>query len=164
MTRCAIYAGSFDPLTNGHVHIIRRGRQIFDRIIVAVAHNISKKPLFDIQERIDIINHEFQDDPGILVETFQGLLVNYAREHNAQAILRGLRGMSDFEYELQMANMNRSLAPEIETVFLMSEGAHSHVSSRLVKEVASLGGKVDGVVPAHVAQKLYARFRSNNPS
>lgn len=156
----AIYAGSFDPLTNGHVDIIRRGRRLFDRVIVAVATNIAKKALFDTEERIDIIKAEFADDPGVEVDTFEGLLVDYARRRGAEAILRGLRGVADFEYELQMANMNRKLAEDIETVFLMTEGAHFYVSSRLVKEVASLGGSVDGVVPERVAQLLKARFNT----
>ena len=160
MTRTAVYAGSFDPLTNGHISVISRGRSVFDRIIVAVATNISKKHLFDTEERIAIIKGEFAHDPGIEVETFEGLLVEYVRRIGAQAILRGLRGVSDFEYELQMANMNRKLDPSIETVFLMSEGQHFFVSSRLVKEVAMLGGRVDDVVPEIVAQRLYARFKT----
>ena len=158
--RIAIYAGSFDPLTNGHVSIIRRGRRLFDKVIVAVATNISKKALFDIQERIDIIEAEFQDDPGVEIDTFEGLLVNYAESRGAGAILRGLRGVADFEYELQMANMNRELNRGIETVFLMTEGPHFFISSRLVKEVASLGGSIDGVVPEHVATRLYERFKN----
>jgi len=155
----AIYAGSFDPITNGHINIITRGRSLFDQVIVAVATNISKKHLFSVEERIQIINHQFEDDPGVVVDTFEGLLVEYARRKGAATILRGLRGVSDFEYELQMANMNRKLADDIETVFLMSDGKNFFVSSRLVKEVAMLGGKIDEVVPAHVAKKLYNRYQ-----
>ncbi len=158
-TRSAVYAGSFDPLTNGHVGIIRRGRRIFDRIVVAVATNIAKKPLFDIDERIAMINAEFGDDDGVIVDTCDGLLVEYAASRGIDAILRGLRGVADFEYELQMASMNRKLNEGIDTVFLMTEGTHYYVSSRLVKEVAMLGGSVEGVVPDQVAERLRVKFQ-----
>lgn len=155
----AIYAGSFDPMTLGHVSVIRRGVRLFDRVIVAVAHNIKKTPLFSIEERLEILRQEFKDTPGVEVDTFQEqLLVEYARQRQAQAILRGLRGVTDFEYELQMTHMNRKLAPEIETVFVMTEGQHSFVSSRLVKEVACLGGDVSGTVTPDVAARLQKKF------
>jgi pantetheine-phosphate adenylyltransferase len=160
MSNTAVYAGSFDPITNGHINIIQRGRALFDKVVIAVATNTSKKHLFEIDERIKIIRKEFSDDPCVEVDTFSGLLVNYAREKKAKTILRGLRSVSDFEYEIQMASMNRKLAPDIETIFLMSEGKHFFVSSRLVKEVAMLGGSIDDVVPERVAEQLYAKFNT----
>lgn len=159
MTRSAVYAGSFDPLTNGHVDIVERGRTVFDRVVVAVARNISKAPLFSIEERVAIVTETFAGDPGVEVDTFEGLLVDYARNKGAATILRGLRGVADFEYELQMSNMNRKLAQDIETVFLMTGGTHFYVSSRLVKEVAKLGGNLDGVVTPDVARRLKEKFR-----
>lgn len=159
--RTAVYAGSFDPLTNGHVDVVERGRRIFDKLIIAVARNISKKPLFDTQERIEIIEAQFADDPGVTVETFDGLLVEFAKQRGCCAILRGLRGVSDFEYELRMANMNRKLNEDIETVFLMTEGSYFYVSSRLVKEVASLGGDVTGLVPDHVIDQLNQKYHAD---
>jgi pantetheine-phosphate adenylyltransferase len=160
MKSIAVYAGSFDPITNGHTNVIHRGRALFDKIVIAVATNASKKHLFPIEERIKIIEAEFADDPGVEVDTFSGLLVKYARAKGARTILRGLRSVSDFEYENQMASMNRKLAPDIETIFLMSEGKHFFVSSRLVKEVAMLGGSIDDVVPPRVAKRLYAKFNT----
>ena len=154
----AVYAGSFDPLTMGHVDIVRRGRRIFDQVILAVATNSSKRALFSVAERMEIVRETFADDPGVTVETFEGLLVEYARARNAATILRGLRGVGDFEYELQMANMNRKLADDIETVFLMTGGNHFYVSSRLVKEVAQLGGDLSGVVTKDVARRLREKF------
>ncbi len=159
MTRSAVYAGSFDPLTNGHVDIVERGRSVFDRVVVAVARNISKAPLFSIDERIEIVTQTFAGDPGVEVDTFEGLLVDYARAKGAGSILRGLRGVADFEYELQMSNMNRKLAQDIETVFLMTGATHFYVSSRLVKEVAKLGGNLDGVVTPDVARRLKEKYK-----
>ena len=156
--RVAVYAGSFDPLTLGHVDIIRRGLRLFDRVIVAVATNVSKKALFSTEERIEIVEQTFADEPGIEVDTFEGLLVDYARRKGASTILRGLRGVADFEYELQMSNMNRKLADDIETVFLMTGGNHFYVSSRLVKEVAQLGGDLTGVVTDDVRRRLQEKF------
>ncbi len=161
MARVAIYPGSFDPLTNGHVSIIERGLRIFDKIIVAIAINIRKEPLFSIEERQEFIRTEFADE-RVEIDTFSGLLVDYAKSRNVQVILRGLRAVSDFEYELQMANMNRKLDPDINTVFMMTEESDFYVSSSLVKEVASFGGKVEGVVPEHVEQKLIEKFADSD--
>lgn len=157
MPRIAIYPGTFDPLTNGHVSIIERGLGVFDTVIAALAVNIRKAPLFSVEERADFIRQSFPDG-RVEVDTFEGLLVNYARSRNVSVILRGLRAISDFEYELQMANMNRKLAPDIDTVFMMTEESDFYVSSSLVKEVARFGGSVTGVVPAHVEQKLIEKF------
>ena len=158
MKKLAIFPGSFDPLTNGHVSILSRALSIFDEILVAVTINISKAPLFSVEERTEMIRECFPDDPRITIESLSGLLAHYAREKGACAILRGLRAPSDFEYELQMSQMNRHLNPELETVFLSAEAKGSYVSSSLVKEVAALGGDVTSLVPAHVAVALGKRF------
>ena len=150
----AIYPGSFDPLTNGHVDIIQRGARIFDRIVVAMLVNIEKSPLFTVPERVEIARTVFRGWPNVEVDTFDGLLVDYARRKNATAIVRGLRAISDFEYEMQMALMNRRLNPEVETVFMMPAEPYTYVSSRLVKEVVALGGTVTGLVPEIVEQRL----------
>jgi pantetheine-phosphate adenylyltransferase len=155
----AVYAGSFDPMTLGHVSVVRRGLRVCDRVIVAVACNSQKTPFFSLEERLDVLRQEFARDPGVEIDTFQGLLVEYARARQAQVILRGLRGVADFEYELQMTHMNRKLAPEIETVFIMTEKEHSFVSSRLVKEVASLHGDIAGTVTDDVARRLIEKFQ-----
>lgn len=159
MSRIAIYPGSFDPLTNGHVSIIARGLNMFDKVIVAVAHNVRKSgSMFTVEERVQFIHDAF---PGkaVEVDTFtQTLLVDYARTKGCNVILRGLRAVSDFEYELQLANMNRRLAPDIETVFMMTEEAHFYVSSSLIKEVARFGGDVRGMVPDHVVEALQLKF------
>jgi pantetheine-phosphate adenylyltransferase len=152
--RIAIYPGSFDPLTNGHVDIIQRGARIFDRIVVAMLVNIEKAPLFTVPERVDIARAVFRGWPNVEVDTFDGLLVDYARRKQATAIVRGLRAISDFEYEMQMALMNRRLSPEVETVFMMPAEPYTYVSSRLVKEVVALGGTVTGLVPEIVEQRL----------
>ncbi|AWV87855.1 pantetheine-phosphate adenylyltransferase [Bradymonas sediminis] len=157
MPRIAIYPGTFDPLTNGHVSILNRGLRVFDKVICALAVNIRKTPLFTVEERAELIKMSFPDD-RVEVDTFDGLLVEYARSRNVPVILRGLRAISDFEYELQMANMNRKLDDEIDTVFMMTEESDFYVSSSLVKEVARFGGKLEGVVPAHVEQKLIEKF------
>lgn len=152
--RVAIYPGSFDPLTNGHVDIIQRGARIFDRIVVAMLVNVEKAPLFTVPERVDIARAVFRGWPNVEVDTFDGLLVDYARRKQATAIVRGLRAISDFEYEMQMALMNRRLSPEVETVFMMPAEPYTYVSSRLVKEVVALGGTVTGLVPEIVEQRL----------
>jgi pantetheine-phosphate adenylyltransferase len=152
--RIAIYPGSFDPLTNGHVDIVRRGARLFDRIVVAVLHNAEKAPLFDVGERCALLREVFADLPQVEADSFAGLLVDYARQRGACAIVRGLRAVSDFEYEMQMALMNRRLAPGIETVFMMPAEAYTYVSSRLVKEVFGLGGTVTGLVPPVVEARL----------
>ena len=150
----AIYPGSFDPLTNGHVDIIQRGSRFFDRIIVAVLLNVEKAPLFSVSERVEIAKDVFRDRPNVEVDTFDGLLVEYARSRRASVIVRGLRAVSDFEYEMQMALMNRHLSPDVETIFMMPAEPYTYVSSRLVKEVVALGGSVNGLVPELVERHL----------
>ena len=152
--RVAIYPGSFDPLTNGHVDIIERGARIFDVIVVAILVNAEKSPLFSKQERVSIVEEVFKGRPNVEVDTFDGLLVDYAARRQAQVIVRGLRAVSDFEVEFQMALMNRRLDPRIETVFMMPAEQYSYISSRLIKEVFSLGGRVHGLVPDSVEQRL----------
>jgi len=155
--RIAIYPGSFDPLTNGHVDIIERGARIFDSIVVAVLANADKKPLFSEGERVQIIRDVFKDHPNVQVDTFDGLLVEYAQRKNASVIVRGLRAISDFEYEFQMALMNRHLAPGLETVFMMPAEQYTYISSRLIKEVFMLNGEIDGLVPKTVEERLHAK-------
>jgi pantetheine-phosphate adenylyltransferase len=150
----AIYPGSFDPLTNGHVDIIQRGSRLFDRIVVAVLINLEKAPLFTVPDRVAIARDVFSSYANVEVDTFDGLLVDYARSRQASVIVRGLRAISDFEYEMQMALMNRRLEPEVETVFMMPAEPYTYVSSRLVKEVVALGGSVTGLVPAIVEARL----------
>jgi len=156
--RVALYPGSFDPLTNGHLDILSRARRLADRVVVAILENDGKKPLFSVAERIEKIRKILRDDPSTPVRSFSGLLVDFAREAGATLIVRGLRAVSDYEYELQMALMNRRLAPSIDTVFLMANEEYSYVSSRLVKEVASLRGDLSGLVPEPVRQRLAAKF------
>ena len=155
--RLALYPGSFDPLTNGHVDIILRGAQLFDRILVAVLVNEEKKPLFSAEERVSLVREVFREYPNVEVDTFDGLLVDYARRRRATAIVRGLRAVSDFEYEFQMALMNRNLEPTLETVFMMPAEQYTYLSSRLIKEVFSLGGDVRGLVPPTVEARLRAK-------
>ena len=150
----AVYPGSFDPLTNGHVDIIQRGSRFFDRIVIAVATNVDKAPLFTVPERVNIAREVFREWPNVEVDTFDGLLVDYARRKRASVIVRGLRAVSDFEYEMQMALMNRRLNPDVETVFMMPAEPYTYVSSRLVKEVVALGGSVHGLVPEVVEARL----------
>ncbi|MDH4281921.1 MAG: pantetheine-phosphate adenylyltransferase [Myxococcales bacterium] len=162
MRGIAIYPGSFDPITKGHTSILKSGLVAFEKIIVAVLNNESKEALFSVSERMEMI-HESVVDMGaslerIEVDSFDGLLVGYARRRNARVILRGLRAVADFEYELQMANMNRHLNPEVETVFIMANDAYFYVASNLVKEVARLGGNVSNLVPAPVLPRLLAKF------
>lgn len=161
MPRRAIYPGSFDPLTNGHLDIIERACKLFDEVIVAVLVNPGKEPMFSSAERVKILgavlNSRF---PQVTVETFDGLLVDYARQRQAHAIVRGIRAISDYEYELQMALMNRRLDPSIETVFMMSSEDNSYLSSRLVKEVFSLGGSVVGLVPELVIERMRKKLAS----
>ncbi|QRN93174.1 pantetheine-phosphate adenylyltransferase [Archangium violaceum] len=155
--RTAIYPGSFDPLTNGHLSIIQRALQMFDRVIVAVAVNPKKVPLFTEEERKELIRQACPD-PRVEVDAFHGLLVEYANGRGVNVILRGLRAVSDFEYEFQLANMNRKLAPGIETVFMMTGEDYFYVSSQLVREVASFGGNVEGLVPPNVLKVLRAKY------
>ncbi|MBT8763016.1 pantetheine-phosphate adenylyltransferase [Desulfohalobiaceae bacterium Ax17] len=156
--RVAIYPGTFDPLTNGHFCLVDRGLDIFDQIIVAVAHDSPKNPLFTLEERVEMAKEVFAGEPRIIVEPFAGLLIDYARKKKAKAILRGLRAVSDFEYEFQMALMNRKLDPMIQTVFLMTDYRWLYISSTIIKDVAKLGGNIHGLVPEVVEKKLLERF------
>ena len=153
----AIYPGSFDPITNGHLDLIERGSQLFHRLIVAVLTNLDKNPLFNVSERVEMLREVTRGIPNVSVDTFSGLLVDYARQKHAQAILRGIRAFTDYEYELQMALMNRKLAPDLETVFLMPALAYTYVSSRLVREIFQHGGSVAGLVPAIVEERLHQK-------
>ena len=152
--KLAVYPGSFDPLTNGHVDIIERGKRLFDKIIVAILVNVEKSPLFSMPERVDILREVFKGQPNVEVDTFEGLLVDYVARRKADVIVRGLRAVSDFESEFQMALMNRRLNPNIETVFMMPAEKYTYISSRLIKEVFNLGGQVNGLVPEIVEIKL----------
>ena len=154
MSTLAVYPGSFDPLTNGHVDIIMRGARLFDRIIVAILVNLEKSPLFTVAERVEIARAVFKTLPNVEVDTFDGLLVDYVQRRQAQVIVRGLRALSDFEYEFQMALMNQRLNGRIETVFMMPAEQYTYISSRLIKEVFSLGGRVHGLVPDTVEERL----------
>ncbi len=153
-TVLAIYPGSFDPVTNGHLDLIERGAKIFDRLVVAVLRNMEKEPLFSTPERVEMLREVIRPWNNVEVDVFDGLLVEYARQRQAQVILRGIRAISDYEYELQMALMNRKLQPQIETVFMMPAEAYSYLSSRLVREIARHGGPVQGLVPAIVEKRL----------
>ena len=152
MSTLAVYPGSFDPLTNGHVDIIERGARLFDRIVVAMLVNAEKSPLFSMAERVEIAGTVFKHLPNVEIDTFEGLLVDYVERRKAQVIVRGLRAVSDFEYEFQMALMNRHLEPTLETVFMMPAEQYTYLSSRLIKEVFSLGGEVRGLVPPVVEE------------
>ncbi len=154
MPTLAVYPGSFDPLTNGHVDIIARGARLFDRIIVAMLVNAEKAPLFSVDERVEIARAVFKSHPKVEVDTFGGLLVDYVERRQAQVIVRGLRAVSDFEFEFQMALMNQRLNPKIDTVFMMPAEQYTYISSRLIKEVFALGGRVHGLVPELVEERL----------
>jgi pantetheine-phosphate adenylyltransferase len=154
----AIYPGSFDPLTNGHLDLIERGSKIFDELIVSILRNSEKDPLFTLEERRQMLEEMVKQYENVRVETFEGLLVDYAMQKKAKAVLRGIRAISDYEYELQMALMNRKLQPQLETVFMMPAEAYSYLSSRLVKEIFRLGGSVRGLVPELVEQRLREKF------
>lgn len=155
----AIYPGSFDPVTNGHLDLIERGAMIFDRLIVAIAQNLEKDPLFAVKERVDMLEAVTYNWKNVEVDVFDGLLMDYAREKNALVVLRGIRAVSDYEYELQMAMMNRKIEPQIETVFMMPAIQYSYLSSRLVKELARLGGPVKDLVPPLVEERLRSRVK-----
>lgn len=158
MQRTAIYPGSFDPLTNGHVDIIQRGFKLFDKIIVAILYNPSKKPLFSVDERIEMIKTCLSEYPNIEVDHFGGLLIEYAKKKKVTAIIRGMRVVSDFENEFQMSMMNRSLDRDIQTIFLMTGLRWVFISSSTIKEVASFGGDVSNMVPSYVNTKLIEKF------
>lgn len=158
MKRLAIYPGSFDPVTNGHVDIVERGIQLFDELIIAILINPKKQSLFTVEERIELLKETFKKDSQVHVDAFDGLLVNYAKQKNAQAILRGMRAVSDFEYEFQMAIMNRRMNREIQTVFLMTGFRWIFTSSSIIKEVARFGGDVADLVPPPVNEKLKIKY------
>jgi pantetheine-phosphate adenylyltransferase len=157
--RTAIYPGSFDPLTNGHLAIIQRGLKVFDRLVVAVANNPEKRPLFSVDERKRMIEEAVGEDRRVEVDSFDALLVEYVRRKGVHTVLRGLRAVSDFEYEFQIANMNRHLLPDIETVFVMTGEDYFFVSARLVREVATFGGDVSAFVPANVLAALHRKLK-----
>lgn len=159
MTSLAICPGSFDPVTNGHLDIIRRGAKIFDHVIVAVFNNDKKDALFTVEERLELLRHVTKEFSNVTVDASKGLLMDYARDNNAQAILRGLRAVSDFEYEMQLTSMNRKLEPDIETFFMMTNNQYSFLSSSVVKEVARFQADVTDLVPQVVAEALKLKFK-----
>jgi len=161
--RTAIYPGSFDPLTNGHLAIIQRGLKVFDRLVVAVANNPEKRPLFDVAERRAMIQEAVGADPRVEVDSFDSLLVEYVRRKGVHTVLRGLRAVSDFEFEFQIANMNRHLLPDLETVFVMTGEDYFFVSARIVREVATFGGDVSAFVPANVLEALRRKLADHPP-
>ena len=152
--RTVIYPGSFDPLTNGHLDVIQRATKLFDRVIVAVARNEGKHPLFSLEERVQMVANAVRHLPHVETDAFEGLLMDYVERRGAQAVIRGLRAVSDFEFEFQLALMNRKLNERIETIFMMPKDTYTFLSSRIVKEIASLGGDVSAFVPAHVREAL----------
>ncbi|HEX5042021.1 MAG TPA: pantetheine-phosphate adenylyltransferase [Candidatus Polarisedimenticolaceae bacterium] len=158
MKRTAVYPGTFDPVTNGHLDLVERGSRQFDRLIIAILRHDEKQPVFSLEERMELLREAAASFPNVEVDAFHGLLVDYAQKVGAGTIVRGLRALSDFEYELQMAMMNRRLAPGVETVFLMPSEAYAYLSSRLVREVARLGGDLTGLVPAQVVEALRRRL------
>jgi pantetheine-phosphate adenylyltransferase len=157
--RTAVYPGSFDPITYGHLDILYRGLKIFDKIIIAVAKNIEKNPLFTVEERMEMIRETLKGSENVIVDSFEGLLVDYLRKMNAKFVIRGLRAMSDFDYEFQMASVNRTLNPDIDTIFMMTSRDFFFISSRTVKEVASYGGSVKEFVPPNVEKRLKEKFQ-----
>ena len=152
--KIAVYPGSFDPFTNGHKNIIERGVQVFDQIVVAVAHNASKKTVFTVEERVEILNEVFKDRDDVKVDYFEGLLVDYIKRKGTNIVLRGMRTVSDFEFEMQMALANKTLSSELETVFMVTDSEYSHISSSVIKEVISLNGSASHMVPEVVEKRL----------
>jgi pantetheine-phosphate adenylyltransferase len=161
--KIGVYPGTFDPITNGHTDLITRSLQVFDKVIVAIALNPSKHPLFDLTDRVDMVKLATKNVPNVEVDPFSGLLVDYVRQRGARAVIRGLRAISDFEYELQMALINRKLDQGFETVFFMPSEEYSYLTSSIIKEVASLGGALNDFVHPEVAIRLRDRFRRNTP-
>jgi len=164
MPKVALYAGSFDPITNGHADLIRRSLSFVDRLVVGVAVNVAKQPLFSAEERMALIRSAVEDDPRVEVRAFRGLVVDFAKEIGVSVVLRGLRAVADFEYEYQMALMNRHLSPGLETMFMVPSVQVSYVSSSLVREVARFGGDIDALVHPAVARALRAKFAGSSPS
>jgi pantetheine-phosphate adenylyltransferase len=160
--RTGVYPGTFDPITNGHLDLIQRAARLFDRVIVAVAHDSGKNPLFSHSERLTLVKQSIGSLPNVEADLFEGLLVNYVEKRGGQAVIRGLRAVSDFEFEFQLALMNRNLNERVETIFMMPKESYTFLSSRLIKEIARLGGDVSHFVPAHVGAALAAKLR--NPS
>ena len=156
--RTVIYPGSFDPLTNGHLDVLQRAAKLFDKVIIAIANNETKKPLFNLRERVELVERGIKHLPNVKADSFNGLLVEFAEKRGACAMIRGLRAVSDFEFEFQLALMNRKLNNRIETIFMMPRGSYTFLSSRIVKEVARLGGDVSAFVPEHVQKALKAKF------
>ena len=161
--RTAIYPGSFDPLTNGHLDVIERAVKLFDRVVVAVAKNESKHPLFSLEERVDLVSQSIKHIPNAEADSFDSLLVNYVDQQNAQAIVRGLRAVSDFEFEFQLALMNRKLNEKVETIFMMPKDTYTFLSSRIIKEIARLGGDISSFVPVHVRAALIEKLKAAPP-
>jgi len=159
LSRIAIYPGSFDPFTFGHLDIIERSSKVFDKLVVAVAHNVSKKTTFSIEERVEIIEEVFKNNNKVEVDSFKGLLVDYSKSKGTNIVLRGMRSVSDFEYEMQMAHANKSLDPELETVFMVTSRKYSHISSSLIMEIVSLGGSARDLVPEIVEKKLKQKLQ-----
>lgn len=156
--RVAVYPGSFDPVTNGHLDIIRRAAKLYDRVVVGVLNNASKSPVFTAQERKEMIDSQTKDIENVSCDVFSGLLVDFAKQQNASVIIKGLRTVADFEYEFQMALLNKALDPEFETVFMMTDSKFSYISSSMVKEVAKYHGELDGLVPAEIIDKIRTKF------
>ncbi len=154
----AVYPGSFDPVTNGHIDLIQRSAALFDKVVVAILKNTDKTPLFSLEERTEMLEEVIRDLPNVSVTSFGGLLVDFVEQLGASVIIRGIRAVSDYEYELQMALMNRRLSNKVETVFLLPAESYSFLSSKLVKEIAQLGGSIRGLVPAKVEKRLYGKF------
>jgi len=162
--RIAVYPGTFDPLTNGHVSLVRRGLEVFDQVVVAVAHDTPKAPLFTLEERLEMVREVFAPEPRVMAEGFRGLLVEYARAKGARVILRGLRAVSDFEYELQLALMNRKLDRALQTMFLMTDHKWLFLSSSIIKEAARLDGDIQGLVPEPVLRRLREKYAPGSAS
>ncbi len=158
MSKILLYPGTFDPITNGHIDLVKRACRMFDKVVIAIAYNPNKKPLFSLEERVDLVNQIFADNAQVEVEGFTGLLVEFAKQKGAIGVLRGIRAVSDFEFEFQLANMNRHLDPNLESLFLTPSEHYSYISSSLVREVASLGGDISAFVEPMVAKALEQKF------